>query len=42
MEKEELVMLFTNYLDEKGLFFDFKEFAERQGYELSELGIENE
>lgn len=42
MRQQEIVELFDTYLNEHGQFFHFKKWVEKQGYALSELGIEEE
>ena len=42
MEKEEIVELFDQFVSEKGLWYDFKEWLESQGYSVEELGFKDE
>lgn len=39
MDKEELVELFDRFINENGLWFEFKTWVESQGYSVSELGF---
>lgn len=39
LTQEELKNLFQDFLDEQGIFFDFKAFIQDRGYKLSELGM---
>jgi len=39
LDTKEIIELFEDYLNENGLFFDFKDWAEEKGYTLEELGI---
>ena len=42
MEKEEIIDLLDQYLNEKGMWVDFTEWVESRGYTVSELGFEDE
>lgn len=42
LSQKELKDLFEYFLNEKGLFYDFKDFIEEKGYSLSELDMEDE
>lgn len=39
---EEVAKIFTDFLNEQGEWFIFKDFVEKQGYKLEELGMEDE
>lgn len=42
LTQEEIVKIFQDFIDENGMFYQFKDFVEGQGYELEELGIKEE
>lgn len=42
MSKEEIVEVFEQFLNETGNWYHFKEFVEKQGYTLEELGFKDE
>lgn len=42
MNKEELVQIFDQFLNEHGQWQNFKDYIEGQGYTLSELGFPDE
>lgn len=37
--KEELILLFEQFLNESGSWYTFKDYVEKQGYTVSELGF---
>ncbi len=39
---EEITKVFTDFLNESGEWWNFKEFVEKQGYKLEELGMQDE
>ena len=39
MEKQEIIEIFSQFLNENGMFYQFKEFIESQGYSLAEMGL---
>lgn len=42
MDKEELIIIFTSFLNEQGKWYNFKDFIEAQGYTMTELGFNEE
>lgn len=40
IEKQELVDLISRFINERGLWYDWKDFIEAQGYTTQELGFE--
>lgn len=42
MSKEEIAELFEQFLNEIGQWYNFKEFIESRGYNLEELGFQDE
>ena len=41
MDKEELIELIDQFLNDKGMWHQFKEWIEKQGYTLEELGFKD-
>lgn len=39
INKEELIQVFEQFLNETGNWYNFKEFVEKQGYTIEELGF---
>ena len=39
MDNQILIMLLEQFLNEKGMWFDFKEFVENQGFDMEEIGL---
>jgi hypothetical protein len=39
IDKEELISVFEQFLNETGSWYNFKEFVEKQGYTVEELGF---
>lgn len=42
LEVEEIVRELEFYLNERGLWFDFKEYIESKGYKLEEFGMQDD
>lgn len=42
IDKEVLVELIERFLNERGLWYSWKEFIEKQGYDIYELGFKDE
>jgi hypothetical protein len=42
MTKEELIRLVDSFINEHGLWYEFKEWMENQGYSISEIGFPND
>lgn len=42
LEKNELIEEFENFLNENGLFQNFKSWAEEKGYKITEFGMEDD
>jgi hypothetical protein len=42
MDREELIQLFDEFINEHGLFYIFKEWVEDRGYTLDKVGIKDE
>lgn len=42
MDQEEIVQEFTDFLDEMGLFYEFKNWAQIRGYSLEDFGMTEE
>ena len=42
LEQKELISEFENFLNERGLWYDFKDYANEKGYELSHFGMEDD
>jgi len=40
LELEEIIRVFTDFLNESGNYYSFKDFIEKQGYTLEEFGME--
>lgn len=39
VEREEIIEVFDMYINDNGLFYDFKKYIEDKGYSLEELGF---
>ena len=42
MTKEELIRLVDSFINEYGLWSEFKEWVKNQGYSISEIGFSND
>lgn len=42
MDKEILIELFERFLNEAGIWYNFKDFVEKQGYTVEDLGFDDE
>ncbi len=41
LSAQEMADLIDDFINEKGLWYDFKEFVEIKGYKIEELGMED-
>ena len=42
LSKEQITEIFEDFLNDKGIYWDFKSFIEEKGYNVAELGFVEE